>query len=124
IFGVRSGMLLKKPEVFEYHATVREMPVSDRPRERLHYYGPEALQTAELLAIILRTGTTKDNVIDRGYLSSRLVRERSPDLAIYCKAWPVRNGDRFPKTVFALDWQRQMLRCPQDVLMPFVPDEV
>jgi DNA repair protein RadC len=31
------------------------MPISDRPRERLQYYGPEALQTAELLAIILRT---------------------------------------------------------------------
>jgi hypothetical protein len=59
--------------------------------------------------------------IDRAYLSSRLVRERPPDLAIYCKAWLVRNGDRFPKTAFSLDWQRQVLRCPHDVLMPFTP---
>jgi hypothetical protein len=50
--------------------------------------------------------------IDRAYLSSRLVRERPAELAIYCKAWPVRNGDRFPKTAFSLDWQRQILRCP------------
>jgi hypothetical protein len=45
--------------------------------------------------------------IDRAYLSSRLVRERPADLAIYCKAWPVRNGDRFPKTAFHLDWQQE-----------------
>src|SRR5881398_1421853 len=42
--------------------------------------------------------------IDRAYLSSSLVRERSADLRVYCKAWPVRNSNRFPKTAFALDW--------------------
>jgi hypothetical protein len=62
--------------------------------------------------------------IDRAYLSSRLVRERPPDLAIYCKAWPVRNGDRFPKTAFHLDWQHQVLRCPAGVEMPFTPGGV
>jgi transposase len=50
--------------------------------------------------------------IDRAYLGSRLVRERPPDLAIYCKAWPVRIGDRFPKTAFSLDWEHHVLRCP------------
>jgi hypothetical protein len=62
--------------------------------------------------------------IDRAYLSSRLVRERPPDLAIYCKAWPVRNGDRFPKTAFHLDWQHQVLCCPAGVEMPFTPGGV
>ena len=33
--------------------------------------------------------------IDRAYLNSTLVRERSEDLTIICKAWPVRNGSRF-----------------------------
>lgn len=65
-------MLLTRSERAEYHATVREMAVDDRPRERLQYYGPEALQTAELLAIILRTGTTKDNVIE---LSTKLLQK-------------------------------------------------
>jgi len=46
-----------------YHATVREMPVDERPRERLQAYGAGALNTAELLAIILRTGTSQENVI-------------------------------------------------------------
>ncbi len=47
-----------------YHVTVREMPHDERPRERLARYGPATLQTAELLALILRTGTEQDNVIE------------------------------------------------------------
>src|SRR5438477_2245906 len=48
----------------EYHPTIHDMPTDERPRERLQHYGPQALSTAELLAIILRTGTTRDNVIE------------------------------------------------------------
>jgi Transposase DDE domain/Transposase domain (DUF772) len=59
--------------------------------------------------------------IDRAYLSSSLVRERSADLLIYCKAWPVRNGPRFLKTAFELDWERQRIRCPNQQEMPFEP---
>jgi DNA repair protein RadC len=61
--------LEKVPDVFrhsklEYHATVRELPSNERPRERLEHYGPQALSTAELLAIILRTGTRGDNALE------------------------------------------------------------
>jgi hypothetical protein len=62
--------------------------------------------------------------IDRAYLSSPLVRERSADLQVYCKAWPVRNGTRFTKTAFELDWERQVLRCPNQQELPFVPGGV
>src|SRR6266571_2092905 len=48
----------------EYHPTIHDMPTDERPRERLQHYGPKALSTAELLAIILRTGTSRDNVIE------------------------------------------------------------
>ncbi len=48
----------------DYHATVRELPSNERPRERLQHFGPQALSTAELLAIILRTGTRGDNALD------------------------------------------------------------
>lgn len=41
----------------QYHSVVREMPESDRPRERLAQVGPEALRDAELIAILFRTGT-------------------------------------------------------------------
>lgn len=55
--------------------------------------------------------------IDRAYLASTLVRERSAELEIFCKAWPVRDGPFFPKTAFVVDWERQILRCPQGVEM-------
>ena len=48
----------------EYHPTIHDLPNDERPRERLQNHGPEALSNAELLAIILRTGTTQNNVIE------------------------------------------------------------
>jgi DDE family transposase len=58
--------------------------------------------------------------VDRAYLSSELVRKRPPHLEVYCKAWPVRGAQgRYPKTVFELDWERELLRCPAGVRMPF-----
>jgi DNA repair protein RadC len=54
----------------EYHATVRELPSYERPRERLQHFGPQALSTAELLAIILHTGTRGGSVLE---LANRLL---------------------------------------------------
>jgi DNA repair protein RadC len=53
-----------------YHPTIRDFPVSERPRERLQYYGAAALSNAELLAILLRVGTHGENVVA---LSTRLL---------------------------------------------------
>jgi DNA repair protein RadC len=47
----------------EYHLRICEMPDHERPRERLRDYGPEALSDAELLAILLRVGTSGTNVV-------------------------------------------------------------
>mgnify|MGYP001812825357 CR=1 FL=1 len=46
-----------------YIPTIKALPTSERPRERLLEYGVGAISTAELLAIILRTGTRDENVI-------------------------------------------------------------
>ncbi len=48
----------------DYHATVRDLPTNERPRERLRHFGPQALSMAELLAIILRTGSRGDNALE------------------------------------------------------------
>jgi DNA repair protein RadC len=48
----------------DYHATVRDLPSHERPRERLQHFGPQALSMAELLAIILRTGSRGDNALE------------------------------------------------------------
>lgn len=47
-----------------YHAALRDLPTDERPRERMARYGPATLQTAELLALILRTGTEQDNAVE------------------------------------------------------------
>jgi hypothetical protein len=60
--------------------------------------------------------------IDRAYLSSSLVRDRGPDLAIFCKAWRVRNtGGRFAKDQFTHDFAAGQLTCPAGAAMPFEP---
>jgi len=47
----------------DYTPMIRDMPADERPRERLRNRGPEALNNAELLAILLRTGGNGENVL-------------------------------------------------------------
>lgn len=54
------------------HLMIQDMSDSDRPRERLLQYGASALSNAELLAIILRTGTAAENVL---HLSERILAQ-------------------------------------------------
>jgi len=58
--------------------------------------------------------------IDRAYLTSHWVKERSPNLTIICKAWRVRNGEKFDKTAFNLDWDERLIRCPNGITIPFI----
>jgi len=46
-----------------YSLSIKELPTSERPRERLHLYGASLLSTPELLAIILRTGSRRENAV-------------------------------------------------------------
>jgi transposase len=83
---------------------------------------PEASITDELMADLAPQNVELREIhLDRGYLASNLVRDRSEDLTIYCKAWPVRNGDRYPKTAFALDWDAGTICCPNKVMISFHP---
>jgi DNA repair protein RadC len=45
---------------------ISDLSASDRPRERLAEKGAEALQTPELLAILLRTGIAGENAVQLG----------------------------------------------------------
>ena len=46
------------------HFTMKNLPKSERPYEKLLNYGEESLSDAELLAIILKTGTKTENSVD------------------------------------------------------------
>jgi len=84
---------------------------------------PEASVAGDIAADLDAAGRHLSELhIDRAYLSSALVRDRGPDLAIFCKAWRVRNtGGRYAKDQFALDFAAGRLTCPAGVTMPFEP---
>jgi transposase len=84
---------------------------------------PEASVTGDITADLDAAGWRLAELhIDRAYLSSELVRDRDPELAIYCKAWRVRNtGGRFAKDQFSIDFAAGQLTCPAGVSMPFEP---
>ena len=64
----------KKPSA----AGRKTWPAGERPRERLFHSGPGTLTAAELLAILLRTGTRTKNALEVAHLvleSARTLRE-------------------------------------------------
>jgi len=86
---------------------------------------PEASVTDDLVADLAPQPVTLSELhLDRAYLSSTLVQQRAPGLAIFCKAWPVRQGPHFAKTAFHLDWARGLIQCPGHVQVSFVPGGV
>ena len=42
---------------------IKELPIFERPYEKLEIYGPEVLSNAELLAIIIKSGTKNENSV-------------------------------------------------------------
>jgi DNA repair protein RadC len=50
---------------------IRDVPKSERPRERLMQHGAEALSNQELLALLLGSGTRRESVMD---LAGRLIQ--------------------------------------------------
>ncbi|TDX49015.1 RadC family protein [Orenia marismortui] len=46
------------------YITIKDMPLEERPREKLVKYGSEKLSNAELLALILRTGFQNKTALD------------------------------------------------------------
>jgi transposase len=81
---------------------------------------PEASVSESLMAdLTAQAVTLRELHLDRAYLSSPLVRERPVGLEMFCTAWPVRNGTRFPQTAFVLAWEAGTRRCPNAVTMPF-----
>lgn len=55
---------------------LRDLPVSDRPRERLSRSGPDALSDAELLAVVLGTGARGEGALR----TAETLLGRFPDL--------------------------------------------
>lgn len=48
---------------FDKPLTIKELPADERPREKFLTVGAEAMSNAELIAILLRTGSHKDSAV-------------------------------------------------------------
>ncbi len=69
ILDVDAGI---RAEVKEYVLKVRDLPEDHKPREKLIKFGPEVLSLQEILAVILNTGTKKEDVLE---MANRIMRE-------------------------------------------------
>ena len=47
-----------------YTLKVKDLPIEDKPREKLLAHGPRALSTQDLIAVVLGTGTKKEGVLE------------------------------------------------------------
>ena len=67
---VRTIKKVSEPSL--YHSKITDWPKEERPREKLLTNGAAALSDAELLAILIRTGTGKITAVD---LAKTLLKE-------------------------------------------------
>lgn len=56
----------------QYVLKIKDLEEQDKPREKLIKYGPSALSSAELMAVLLNTGTRKEEVMT---MASRILKE-------------------------------------------------
>ena len=120
---------------------IKELPISERPYEKLELYGEKALSEAELLAIIIKTGTKNETAVE---LAKRILglneninannlnflREKSIEefmqikgigkvKAIQLKAL-CEFASRMNKP---LDYRKIKIQCPKDIV-EFLQDEM
>ena len=110
------------------HATIKNLPEEERPRERLARHGASVLSNAELLAILLRTGTKEESAIslahrilvqEQGlrYLADINVEQLSAINGIgKAKAAQIKAAIELGKRLAAFEpGADKPLKCPQDV---------
>ena len=56
---------------------IKELPELERPYEKLEMYGEKTLSNAELLAIIIKTGTKEETSV-QGFLYDKPRRKEYP----------------------------------------------
>ena len=63
---------------------IKELPISERPYEKLELYGAESLSNSELLAIIIKTGTKDENSVSVAQKVLKLNENKTDDLRFLC----------------------------------------
>ncbi len=114
---------------------VKELPIDDRPREKLIMRGAQSLTDAELIAILLRTGTKGKSVIQLAqeliqktgglnYLSSQTIEaiKKNPGIkkdkaATLIAAFEISRRTDAQKKLFSL----KKITSPSDIAEIFIP---
>lgn len=113
---------------------VRDLPKDEQPRERLIRFGTESLSDAELLAILMRTGSKKMNVVDtsRDLLQRfgglhKLVRKNWRELRVIdgvadVKAITLEAAFELSRRIQSKNGERPLFfKSPEDVVSCFGP---
>ena len=83
----------------EKRLTIKELPLSERPRERMIKEGAAALSDADLLGVLLRTGTAEETAVQLGeriLLAAGSLAELPRfglDEFLAIRAWACQGGD-------------------------------
>ena len=59
---------------------MKELPEAERPYEKLEQYGEKTLTNAELLAIIIKTGTKEETAVGLAHQILKLNTDKKDDL--------------------------------------------
>ncbi len=121
----------------EKRYTLRELPVSERPREKLMNYGVERLSNAELIALIIRTGHKDDTAIDvankilsidekgLSHLSNISIKELTEIKGIgVCKACQILSSIEIGKRINRWSAEEKIKVSSPDILVNLVSDEM
>jgi DNA repair protein RadC len=70
--GRKGGEVVSEYFGKHYTLKIKDMPTEDKPREKLLLKGPTSLSVPELMAVLLNTGTTKEDVLS---MSARIIKD-------------------------------------------------
>ena len=59
---------------------IKELPELERPYEKLEMYSPDKLSNAELLAIIIKTGTKEETSVELAQKILKMKQEKEENL--------------------------------------------
>jgi DNA repair protein RadC len=130
--SVRSNEKVK--EVSYYNTRIKDWPESERPREKLMKHGPAALTDAELLAILISSGTSKVTAVDlakRLLVEHKNLRELAGMSVADLKKFKGIGAARAVALVSAFELGRRLhtredeqlpiVRSPQDIAARYIP---
>lgn len=127
--------LAKMDEKVEYKIRIKDLPKEERPRERLVKFGADGLSTAELIAIILGTGSRGNTAVE---LASKLLSKYDGNLRElfsaeveelskmkglgFAKAVQLKACFELAKRIFEYKIDKNQVRSAQDIVNFLMPE--